>query len=177
MCSSVVERRSDDRKVTSSMPGKSGGEDSSPESTFWSDSFGYPLHPRATAGSCHNTCCDKTRFFVETNIIFVAASILLSRQKMCFFATKILPVAAPANDRRRRPRSLCQKRGNTHTLLAQPIRSACGVDCRLYRHDIVWENIRETNSHANRTGTLVYSHVSSLLSVEIVGQKDRNCYS
>ena len=175
MYSSVVERRSDGRKVTGSMPGRSGGEDSSPESTFWSDSFGYPLHPRVTTGSSQYLSRQNT-FFVETNIT-------LSRQKFCrgkhtFVATKMILVAAPANDTRRRPRSLCQKRGNTHTLLAQRIRSACGDDCRLYRHDIVWEPIRETNSHANRPGTLVYSYLSSLsLCGLIVGQKDRNCYS
>ena len=114
---------------------------------------------------------------VATNHVFCRDKHNFCRGKHTFVATKIIPVAAPANNTRRRPRSLCQKRGNTHTLLAQRIRSACGVDCRLYRHGIVWETIRETNSHANRPGMLVYSRVSSLLCVEIVGQKDRNCYS
>ena len=38
-------------------------------------------------------------FVFATKDTFVATSILLSRQKMCFVATKIILVAAPANDR------------------------------------------------------------------------------
>ena len=50
-----------------------------------------------------NTCLSRQIYFVVTNIIlsrqnFVAASILLSRQKACFVPRKIILVAAPAND-------------------------------------------------------------------------------
>ena len=47
--SSVAERRICDRKVSGSSPGRSGGEFSSPWSTFCTDSFRNPFHPRVTA--------------------------------------------------------------------------------------------------------------------------------
>ena len=49
----------------------------------------YVCHNENLCREKKNVCCNKS---------FVVTSILLSRQKMCFVATKILLEAAPAND-------------------------------------------------------------------------------
>ena len=53
-------------------------------------------------------CCDKTRLlskqkYSRRDKCFVAASILLLRQKMCFVVTKMILVAVPASDSLYRP--------------------------------------------------------------------------
>ena len=55
--------------------------------------------------SRQNLCRDKIMFvatkviFVVTKDVFVAISIFLSRQKTCFVSTKMILMAATANDR------------------------------------------------------------------------------
>ena len=59
-------------------------------------------------------CRDKHKFYCDKG--FVTASILLSRQKTCFVATKMILGAAPANDNYR-----CLKRAR----LPQASKEAC----------------------------------------------------
>ena len=68
----LVERRTHDRKLVSSSPGKGGGEFSSPGLTFCADSYAVRVPGSVTAVACKRpqSSCPKCRWQVTTKQVY-----------------------------------------------------------------------------------------------------------